>query len=274
VTSEVSRKRPNGRLIFVGAIAAVLVLTPLVALFARGGKSTDTARAGSSTRAPAPAATADVPHRGKLDPNERPLPKARPTVVDTEAGIPATDGETSDEGVPMEGPLTSPARSGNSRAEIEAEDAEYRTFLRQQKLYERLVEKAPGRFTISYGTGRLAWPLPGFTTISSPFGMRWGRLHAGIDIPAPIGTRIIAADKGTVIVAGPTGGYGNYTCIQHTQALSTCYGHQSRIGVRPGDDVRAGQVIGLSGNTGNSTGPHLHFETRNNGSPFDPMAFF
>ena len=74
-------------------------------------------------------------------------------------------------------------------------------------------------------------------------------------------------------LAGPTGGYGNYTCIQHTRTLSTCYGHQSRILVRAGQSVRAGQVIGLTGNTGFSTGPHLHFETRINGVPQDPMRF-
>jgi murein DD-endopeptidase MepM/ murein hydrolase activator NlpD len=178
------------------------------------------------------------------------------------------------EGIPMDGPISSGGGGGNSREEIEAGNIEYRSLLRQQRTFEKLVKRAPEKFAINYGTGRLVWPLPGYTSVSSPFGQRWGRLHAGIDVPAPIGTRIVAADAGTVILAGATGGYGNYTCIQHTKALSTCYGHQSRILVRPGDDVRAGQVIGLSGNTGNSTGPHLHFETRNNGSPFDPLTFF
>ncbi len=124
---------------------------------------------------------------------------------------------------------------------------------------------------IRKGSGRLIWPING--TFTSPFGMRWGRLHAGIDISAPTGTPIRAADSGTVRVAGSVGGYGNYTCIQHTGSLSTCYGHQSSIGVSVGQGVRQGQTIGAVGNTGNSTGPHLHFETRINGNPVNPMGY-
>ena len=75
------------------------------------------------------------------------------------------------------------------------------------------------------------------------------------------------------MIAAYTGGYGNYTCIQHTGSLSTCYGHQSSFAVSAGQSVKQGQVIGSSGNTGNSTGPHLHFETRINGSPVDPMGY-
>ena len=82
-----------------------------------------------------------------------------------------------------------------------------------------------------------------------------------------------AADGGRVAIAGWMGGYGNYTCIQHTGSLSTCYGHQSRIAVSVGQSVSQGQVIGYSGNTGHSTGPHLHFEVRVGGSPVDPMGY-
>jgi murein DD-endopeptidase MepM/ murein hydrolase activator NlpD len=103
--------------------------------------------------------------------------------------------------------------------------------------------------------------------------MRWGRLHAGIDIAAPTGTPIRAADGGTVQLAGWQGGYGNYTCIGHGGGVSTCYAHQSSIGVRGGQNVSQGQVIGAVGSTGNSTGPHLHFEVRINGSPVDPMGY-
>jgi murein DD-endopeptidase MepM/ murein hydrolase activator NlpD len=124
---------------------------------------------------------------------------------------------------------------------------------------------------IRRGSGALIWPING--TISSPFGMRWGRLHAGIDIPASVGTPIRAADSGKVILAGAQGGYGNYTCIQHSGSMSTCYAHQSSIGVSVGQSVSQGQVIGATGNTGNSTGPHLHFEVRINGSPVDPVGY-
>ncbi len=124
---------------------------------------------------------------------------------------------------------------------------------------------------IRQGSGQLIWPASG--SISSGFGMRWGRLHAGIDMPLPEGTGLRAADSGTVAIAGWVGGYGNYTCIQHGGSLSTCYGHQSSISVSVGQSVSQGQVIGYSGNTGNSTGPHLHFEVRINGSPVDPLGY-
>ena len=130
---------------------------------------------------------------------------------------------------------------------------------------------APGAGPIRQGSGALIWPVNG--ALTSPFGMRWGRLHAGIDVGAPNGTPIRAADSGSVVIAGWTGGYGNYTCVQHGAALTTCYAHQSRIGVSVGASVSKGQVIGAVGNTGNSFGDHLHFETRVNGSPVDPMGY-
>jgi murein DD-endopeptidase MepM/ murein hydrolase activator NlpD len=124
---------------------------------------------------------------------------------------------------------------------------------------------------IRQGSGQLIWPASG--SISSGFGWRWGRLHAGVDIPLPEGTPLRAADSGSVAIAGWVGGYGNYTCIQHGGSLSTCYGHQSSIAVSVGQSVSQGQVIGYSGNTGHSTGPHVHFEVRINGSPVDPLGY-
>jgi murein DD-endopeptidase MepM/ murein hydrolase activator NlpD len=141
----------------------------------------------------------------------------------------------------------------------------------QQAEIQARLAGVPNPGPIKHGSGGLIWPVNGAFT--SPFGMRWGRLHAGIDIAAPTGTPIRAAQSGTVAIAGFTGGYGNYTCIQHAGALSTCYGHQSSIGVSVGQSVGQGSVIGAVGNTGNSTGPHLHFETRVNGSPVDPMGY-
>lgn len=115
--------------------------------------------------------------------------------------------------------------------------------------------------------------------ITSPFGQRWGRLHAGVDIAPPAGTPIVAALAGRVIWAGPMGGYGNYICIKHSNALTTCYAHQQRFatGIKNGSVVSQSQLIGYVGNTGNSTGPHLHFEVRKGGAvnspPTDPMPY-
>jgi murein DD-endopeptidase MepM/ murein hydrolase activator NlpD len=117
----------------------------------------------------------------------------------------------------------------------------------------------------------LIWPVSG--PVTSPFGYRWGRLHAGIDIAAPSGTPIYAAASGTVVLAGWTGGYGNFTCIDHGGALATCYAHQSSYAVGSGAQVSQGQVIGYVGNTGHSFGSHLHFEVRVNGGPVDPLGY-
>ena len=130
---------------------------------------------------------------------------------------------------------------------------------------------APPSGPVRRGSGDLIWPVNG--PLTSPFGPRWGRLHAGIDISAPDGTPIRAADAGRVVIAGWEGGYGNYTCIQHSAEMSTCYAHQSRLGTSVGASVRQGEVMGFVGNTGNSFGAHLHFEVRMGGSPVDPAGY-
>jgi murein DD-endopeptidase MepM/ murein hydrolase activator NlpD len=124
---------------------------------------------------------------------------------------------------------------------------------------------------IKPGSGGLIWPVNG--PIVSPFGMRWGRLHAGVDIAVPTGTQVHAAKSGKVLIAGWVSGYGNYTCVGHGGGLSTCYGHQERILVSVGQSVSQGQVIGISDCTGHCFGPHVHFETRINGVPVNPMGY-
>ena len=141
----------------------------------------------------------------------------------------------------------------------------------QQQLSESTTAPALPAGPIEAGSGDMIWPVNG--TLTSPFGQRWGRLHAGIDIAAPGGMPIRAAKAGSVAMAGPNGGYGNYTCINHGGAQSTCYAHQSSIGVSVGQSVGQGDVIGAVGNTGASFGDHLHFEVRINGSPVDPMGY-
>ena len=121
------------------------------------------------------------------------------------------------------------------------------------------------------GSSGLVWPVNG--PLTSPFGQRWGRLHAGVDISAPTGTPIRAAASGKVVLLGWTGGYGNYTCVQHGGGLSTCYAHQVRYGTSMGASVSQGQVIGYVGTTGCSTGCHLHFMVFRDGSTVDPMKW-
>jgi murein DD-endopeptidase MepM/ murein hydrolase activator NlpD len=123
---------------------------------------------------------------------------------------------------------------------------------------------------IQGGSGDMIWPVNG--PVVSPYGMRWGRLHAGIDIAVPAGTPIRAAKTGTIVLAAPTSGYGNYTCIDHGGGQSTCYAHQSSYAITSGS-VSQGDVIGYVGCTGHCYGDHLHFEVRINGAPVDPMGY-
>ena len=127
----------------------------------------------------------------------------------------------------------------------------------------------PSTVTVG-GSGQFSWPVAG--TLTSGFGFRWGRQHEGIDIAAPTGRPIGAAAAGTVIVAGWGGGYGNLVVVSHG-SISTAYGHMSRISVSNGQQVGRGTVLGAVGSTGHSTGPHLHFEIRVNGSPQNPLNY-
>lgn len=140
----------------------------------------------------------------------------------------------------------------------------------------------------SYG-GSLTWPVPGHYTISSGYGYRWGSLHAGIDISdgGIHGASVVSADSGTVILVktgcthdygkdgscGCNGGYGNYVVVDHGNGISTLYGHCSAVYVSVGQSVSAGETIAAVGSTGWSTGNHLHFEVRVNGSTVDPTGY-
>jgi len=129
---------------------------------------------------------------------------------------------------------------------------------------------------IKRGGGTLIWPVNG--PITSPFceSRAWESCHPGIDIGVPSGTPIRAAAAGRVALVqseAASGGYGNFTCIQHTGAMATCYAHQSVIRVSVGQQVSQGQVIGLTGCTGRCFGPHLHFEVRINGAVTNPLNY-
>ena len=152
-------------------------------------------------------------------------------------------------------------------AEADAVAREEATLSRYIRENETVVAGPVGAIS---GAG-LIWPVRG--RVTSPFGYRWGRLHAGIDIGAGTGTPIKAAKAGQVIGVGCGSGYGNCVIIAHGGGLTTLYAHQSRVAVGRGQSVGQGQVIGYVGSTGHSTGPHLHFETRVNGSPQNPRRF-
>jgi murein DD-endopeptidase MepM/ murein hydrolase activator NlpD len=148
--------------------------------------------------------------------------------------------------------------------EFEIQEAEVKRILESYK-----YGNAPG--------DKFMWPVAGY--LKSGFGMRYHpilgyrRMHSGIDIVAPSGTLVKAADGGEIIQAGYDGGYGNSIMVYHGGGFATWYAHLSRILVSPGQTVERGQVIGLVGSTGLSTGPHLHFEVRINGAAQNPLAY-
>ena len=129
-------------------------------------------------------------------------------------------------------------------------------------------------------TGKYIWPTPASYTITSPFGYRihpifkTQKYHSGIDIGAPSGAQILAADSGTVTIAQYSSSYGNYVVINHGDGNTTLYAHQSSMAVSAGQSVSQGQVIGYVGSTGWSTGPHLHYEITQNGERVNPSSFY
>ena len=123
------------------------------------------------------------------------------------------------------------------------------------------------------GSGKYIWPLKDSFTKTSGFGSRWGRQHKGIDLAVSVGTTVYAADGGTVVEAQYSGSYGNVVMIDHQNGQETRYAHNSKLLVKKGDKVYQGQPIAKSGNTGRSTGPHVHFEIRFNGEPRNPLNY-
>jgi murein DD-endopeptidase MepM/ murein hydrolase activator NlpD len=167
-------------------------------------------------------------------------------------------------------------RSRDRRHELQDDVGELRAT--QERLQRRLAGLAgtPVAGPIRPGQGGMIWPVNG--PITSPFCERrsWESCHPGIDIGVPAGTPIRAAATGKVVLvqsAAASGGYGNFVCVQHGGALSTCYAHMSRFGTSSGAAVRQGQVIGYVGCTGHCFGDHLHFETRVNGAVVNPMNY-
>jgi len=164
-----------------------------------------------------------------------------------------------------------------------ADEARIMRQIREQEEELRRLEAAAAAAAaaarpVVRGTGELTWPVPGHTRVTSPFGSRMHpvfrvmRHHNGIDIGAPHGANVVAADRGTVIRSAYNSSFGNYIVISHGN-MNTLYAHLSTRSVRAGDTVQRGQTIGRIGSTGTSTGPHLHFEVHVNGQRVNPMRF-
>lgn len=163
-----------------------------------------------------------------------------------------------------------------SIAQLEAEEAEIQA---QIKKAEEEAARTASMANFKYSGGKFGWPVPSITRINSYFGYRihpiFGtkKLHAGIDISGPTGTDIVAAEDGVVTSASYMSGYGYAIIISHGNGYSTLYGHNSKLLVSKGDTVSKGQHISEMGSTGNSTGPHCHFEVRVNGTATDPLPY-
>lgn len=157
-------------------------------------------------------------------------------------------------------------------AALSREEATLSALIRARQLPAEAADTpAGGGGSAKVSGSGVAWPTTG--SLTSGFGYRWGALHAGIDIANGVGTAIRAAKSGTVILAGWNGGYGNCIVIDHGGGFTTLYGHMTRVRATEGQRVSQGDLIGDMGSTGNSTGSHLHFETRVNGSPQDPQRY-
>ncbi|MBO5727331.1 MAG: peptidoglycan DD-metalloendopeptidase family protein [Oscillospiraceae bacterium] len=148
---------------------------------------------------------------------------------------------------------------------------------KERELAEK-EKQNPGSTTVSTESGYL-WPLPSYKNLSSLYAGRIDPFtgkpatHTGIDVPAPKGTKVLAAKSGTVLTSAYNkGGYGNYVVVRHSSGNTTLYAHLSSRSVKEGDSVKQGQVVGLVGSTGRSTGNHLHYEIRVNNARIDPVT--
>ena len=163
--------------------------------------------------------------------------------------------------------------------QIQSEIDAYQTQLNQLEAEIQAITANSLIINPNYIGGEMLWPVPGYTKLSSTFKMRVHpitgvyKLHTGIDIPAPIGTNFLAANEGIVVKASYNSAYGNMVMVDHGGGVSTLYAHGDQIMVTLGQTVKKGDVVLKTGNTGNSTGPHAHFEVRINGTPVDPLPY-
>ena len=169
------------------------------------------------------------------------------------------------------------AKLSDTEKDIQSKIDEYNT--RFAEINAEILSLAMEGLDTQYIGGELAWPVPGYTRISSKYGMRTHpitgvyKLHTGVDISAPTGANFIAANDGVVTKAGMNSAYGNMVIIDHGGGISTLYAHGSEILVEVGQIVKRGEPVLKVGSTGYSTGPHAHFEVRIDGVVTDPMPY-
>ena len=190
------------------------------------------------------------------------LSEARPLTVGEELIIPS-GGDPVDEGAPPSGPETqSPRRGSTAPSQEPTHSPEARG--------ERRASSAARAVEVGHGEGTLQWPLRG--VLYARFGRKGKEPHDGIDLAAPAGTPVKTAAPGSVLFAGEQKGYGLLAIVDHGEGLVTLYAHNRDLRVTTGQKVHEGQVIATVGESGKTSGPHLHFEVRKQGVPVDPVA--
>lgn len=171
---------------------------------------------------------------------------------------------------PLEVGKSSPDVHSNVKTN-KSQDADSKKTEAKQPAKKQQPEKGNAQVKANTKPGAYIWPTKGVVT--SQFGSRWGKNHSGIDIGCPEGTQVYASAAGSVVFAGEKGGYGLLLIISHPDGSFTIYAHNSKLIAKEGAKVKQGEKIALSGNTGRSTGPHLHFEIRQQSKAVDPLKY-
>ena len=220
-------------------------------------------------------------HKKKLEENRAKLVELEKAALTKQAEI---EQKKAERNVVLQKAQNDRAVAMQAIEELNASSAQISAMLKERQAARAAAAAAAAQsagqgssYTWVQGTGQLGWPVSG--EITSPYGYRvhpiWGTTiyHSGIDIGVDEGTPVHAADSGVIVWSGWMGGYGYAVVIDHGNGLSTLYGHNSELAVDEGQSVSKGQVVAYAGSTGNSTGPHVHFEVRENGDPVDPMGY-
>mgnify|MGYP000860767086 FL=1 len=226
--------------------------------------------------------------RAQIEAHKKKLEEDRAKLVDLEKAALAKQAEIeqkkAERNVVLQKAQNDRAVAMQAIEELNASSAQISAMLKERQAARAAAAAAAAQsagqgssYTWVQGTGQLGWPVSG--EITSPYGYRvhpiWGTTiyHSGIDIGVDEGTPVHAADSGVIVWSGWMGGYGYAVVIDHGNGLSTLYGHNSELAVDEGQSVSKGQVVAYAGSTGNSAGPHVHFEVRENGDPVDPMGY-